>query len=386
MIEAVGEEADEGRRRGKHHRYTEPADGGAHEQADAESEEDFRDDELHVPRPGRAAGGERNPVQRVADHGLALTEERDAAGVHAVSQRQLAVAEDGLVLHDRVWQMSPKHRADVGEFRVFDRAGRSARERGIAGVETGGTVVWRDEALAAEDHRITAHDDCEGSRRQECGHGSCAGALPSAAKRRPCAGARLFQRRSEPPQTQDKDQRERHKERDALAGAGGERRAQDNRLGKENLGATTVRRVKPPAFQAQQLLSGEIHDPRCARPGVSRWPRRDDAQCPVSARRQNESNRLSRARFDLRRREFARGSRAIADVVQLRSAGRCRGNPRLKDERFRRGIAARERRETEKYGRDSRQQAARDEEAGELGHDGRRMEKGTGVKNANAAE
>ena len=97
-----------------------------HTQPDAEREEPAREEELHIPSPRRAIRRNRQPIQRVAHHAQPLPNERRAAGVVAVPQRELAALEDGLVRQHRVGPMADLHYHDIGAFELLRLRGGDA--------------------------------------------------------------------------------------------------------------------------------------------------------------------------------------------------------------------------------------------------------------------
>ena len=156
MIEAKGEEPEESRGKGEQRGDAEMARGRPHEEADAQREPDFGKHEAQVPGPGRAVGADRHPEKRIARHGLALAEQREAAHDVAVPERQLAVAQHRVVRDHGVRQVRPERGQHVAVARLLAGAGGCAGEGGLDIVEAEDAVVRGDETFAAKDHRMAA--------------------------------------------------------------------------------------------------------------------------------------------------------------------------------------------------------------------------------------
>ena len=156
MVDAVDEEADERRGDGDQGggeqgrgRAGERGRGGEGESGRTEAEDDeaegggeepFGDEVFDVPRPRGAVRGDHEKVERIAEHGLALGEERDAAGVVAIPERELALGE-GAALHHGERDVLPHDGPDVGAFDIGGLTARVTGERRVGVVKQDGAEV-----------------------------------------------------------------------------------------------------------------------------------------------------------------------------------------------------------------------------------------------------
>ena len=105
-------------------------------------------------------------MERVAEHGLALGEEGDAAGVVAIPERELTLGE-GAALHHGERDVLPHDGPDVGAFDIGGLTARVTGERRVGVVEQDGAEVGGDVAFAEEDDGVSAGDDCEGGDQRD---------------------------------------------------------------------------------------------------------------------------------------------------------------------------------------------------------------------------
>src|SRR5258707_863588 len=93
MVYAIQEKTDKRRGEREQQGRCAAARGPPNAKAHAKGEEKTAEDETQVPRPRGAVRQNRDELQRVAEHRLALCEQRVARIVVAIPQRQFAVLE-----------------------------------------------------------------------------------------------------------------------------------------------------------------------------------------------------------------------------------------------------------------------------------------------------
>src|ERR1700678_3272679 len=93
MAYSEDKEPDELRRGGHQQRGGKASREAPDAEPDPAGEQPFRKEELHVPGPGRPVGKDGDQVERVAEGGLALSEERRPRGIVPVPERKLGAEE-----------------------------------------------------------------------------------------------------------------------------------------------------------------------------------------------------------------------------------------------------------------------------------------------------
>jgi hypothetical protein len=127
MIDPIDEEADK-RTRERHHARSRPgAKWQPSEESQAKAQKKLGGEELEIPCPRVCARERDEELEGIADHRLALAEQKRAAGVRAIPERQLAVG-PGARLHKRHGQMLPHHGAHIGHLHILKSRVRLARE------------------------------------------------------------------------------------------------------------------------------------------------------------------------------------------------------------------------------------------------------------------